>query len=76
MKTVTPKLLNATKGLIPKNWLNSERPDLRKWFKQMDYYSKMELLGSKDKGQLDKYNTIWGGWGKYKIIIDSICWKV
>lgn len=68
MKNVTSKLLNAAKGLIPKNWLKSKSPDLREWFKQVDHYPKMELLSCKNKGQLDNCDSVWNGWERYKTL--------
>lgn len=59
--------MNVAKGLIPKKWLSIEKPDIREWFEQIEYYSKMEYLCCRDKGHTRQYNRIWGGWKNFKI---------
>lgn len=63
---IMSKLLNAAKGVIPKNWLKSEGPDLRDWIKQVEYYHKMELLCCKDKEQIEMCKSVWAGWERFK----------
>lgn len=54
------------KGLIPKKWLSTEKTDAKEWFELIEYYSRMEYLCSREKGQPVKYNSIWGRWKEFK----------
>lgn len=67
MRSIVPSLLNAAKGLIPKNWLKRGKPDIREWFEKIDHYYKMDLLRSRERGEIQE-DSKWECWKKYKTL--------
>lgn len=68
-RTMTPYLLNAAKGLIPKKsqkWLDPEKQIIKEQFERIEYIFKMEYLTSREEGQVERFNSIWGKWLEFK----------
>lgn len=65
-KTLVPYLVNAAKGLIPKNWLCIKKPSIKEWLQRVDHIGHMEYLSSAEQGQTDTYRVTWAGWNSFK----------
>ena len=65
-KTLVPVLLNAAKGLIPKNWLHPKRPSIKEWIQRVDFITEMEYLGQGELGGEARCRAAWEKWRAFK----------
>lgn len=61
-KSITPRLLNAAKSLIPRFWKQSTIPTLRQWLQTVDQIYYMEDLTYSLRDRVEVSNKIWSCW--------------